>query len=280
MSVIGKYLTKHRPVHLVDWQGGGQNITHRVLLAMAGMILFFLMWAIGGYLIFTRPQFSQFSGFLPGPTFKALIKLVENHEFWASVVASLRRISFGIGVAFTLGLPTGLLIGYFRSLRTFSYTPIQFVRMISPLSWMPIALLIFSTFESAIYFLITMATVWPIVLNSSLGVSRVNPRWVNMARNQGANDAQVLLYIVLPAAIPYILTSLRMALGVAWIVLVPVEFLGISSGLGYIINDARDTMEYDRLMAIVIAIGVIGFFLDGSIQLIQKMFRWNWMSEK
>ena len=68
------------------------------------------------------------------------------------------------------------------------------------------------------------------------------------------------------------------ALGVAWIVLVPVEFLGISSGLGYIINDARDTMEYDRLMAIVLAIGLIGFLLDGTIQLLQKLFRWNWVS--
>jgi NitT/TauT family transport system permease protein len=279
MSWICKYLTKHHPVHLVDWHGG-QDGLRRLMLAVAGMLFFFLVWAIGGYFIFTRPQFSQFSGFLPGPTFKALAKLSVDHEFWASVLASLRRITIGIGTAFILGLPLGLLIGYYRSLRTFTYTPIQFIRMISPLSWMPIALLIFSTFESAIYFLITMATVWPVVLNSSLGVSRVNPRWVSMARNQGASDAQVLLYIVLPAAIPYILTSLRLALGVAWIVLVPVEFLGISSGLGYIINDARDTMEYDRLMAIVIAIGIIGFFLDGSIQLTQKVFRWNWKSEK
>jgi NitT/TauT family transport system permease protein len=249
-----------------------------VLLAAVGMGLFFLVWWVGGYFIFSRPQFSQFSGFLPVATIKALARLLVSHEFWPSVVASLRRIGVGIGTAFVLGLPIGLLIGYFRPLRTISYTPIQFVRMISPLSWMPIALLIFATFESAIYFLITMATIWPIIMNSSLGVSRVNPQWIKMAKNQGASDHQVLLYIILPASIPYILTSLRLALGVAWIVLVPVEFLGISSGLGYIINDARDTMEYDRLMAIVLAIGVIGFFLDGSIQLTQKIFRWNWVN--
>jgi len=194
------------------------------------------------------------------------------------VLASLRRVAIGIGVAFLVGLPFGILIGYFRNLRSITYTPIQFVRMISPLSWMPIALLIFTTFESTIYFLITMATVWPIILNSSLGVSRVNPQWIKMAKNQGATDVQVLLYIILPASIPYILTSLRLALGVAWIVLVPVEFLGVSSGLGYIINDARDTMEYDRLMAIVIVIGMVGFVLDGSIQLVQKVFRWNWVN--
>ena len=181
----------------------------------------------------------------------------------------------GIGLAFVLGMPSGLLIGYFRGVRIASYTPVQFIRMISPLSWMPIALLIFRTFESAIYFLITMATVWPIMLNTSLGVARVNPQWIQMARVQGARAHQIILRIILPASTPYILTSLRLALGVAWIVLVPVEFLGVSSGLGYLINDARDTMEYDRLMAIVVAIGVIGFLLDGSIQLLRRLSRWT-----
>ena len=276
MSWVGKYMVKHRPT-LAQGQGLGNGI-RKVSLGVVGMALFFLAWGAGGYLIFSRPQFTQFSGFLPGATLQAMSGLLVDHEFWPSVLASLRRIFVGIGTALVLGLPFGLLIGYFRTLRIITYTPIQFVRMISPLSWMPIALLIFSTFESAIYFLITMATVWPIILNSSLGVSRVNPQWVRMAKNQGANDIQVLWHVILPASIPYILTSLRLALGVAWIVLVPVEFLGISSGLGYIINDARDTMEYDRLMAIVLAIGVIGFCLDGSIQLVQKLFRWSWVN--
>jgi NitT/TauT family transport system permease protein len=272
----GKYLMKHRP-SFGHWQGRGNGM-RMVVLATVGMGLFFLAWAVGGYFLFSRPRFSQFAGFMPRATLKAMSTLLVSPEFWPSVLASLRRIGVGIGSAFVLGLPIGLLIGYFRTLRTISHTPIQFVRMISPLSWMPIALLIFSTFESAIYFLITMATIWPIIMNSSLGVSRVNPQWIKMAKNQGAGDLQVLLHIILPASIPYILTSLRLALGVAWIVLVPVEFLGISSGLGYIINDARDTMEYDRLMAIVLAIGVIGFFLDGGIQLTQKVFRWNWVN--
>jgi NitT/TauT family transport system permease protein len=121
-----------------------------------------------------------------------------------------------------------------------------------------------------------MSTLWPIVLNTAYSVSRVNPQWINMARNQGAKNYQLLLRIIIPSSLPYILTSLRLALGVAWIVLVPAEFLGVSSGLGYIINDARDTMEYDRLMAIIIAIGIVGFILDGALQLIQKSLSWSW----
>lgn len=276
MSWGQKYMMKHRP--RLELRRGYQNMSQSFVLVATGIIVVFLAWTIGGHYIFIRPQFSQFSGFLPEATIKALGGLLVDHEFWPSVLASLRRIGVGIGVAFIIGLPFGLLIGYYAKLRITTYTPIQFVRMISPLSWMPIALLIFTTFESAIYFLITMATIWPIILNSSLGVSRVNPQWITMAKNQGAADHQILLHIILPASIPYILTSLRLALGVAWIVLVPVEFLGISSGLGYIINDARDTMEYDRLMAIVLAIGMIGFILDGSIQLFQKLFRWNWIN--
>lgn len=275
MVPIAKYVIKHRGVWS-GWRGTRHGVPPLVLAAL-GIAGFLLIWAVGGHFFFSRPQFQQFSGFLPGATLKALVRLLVDPQFWPSVSASLRRVAVGIGIAFVLGLPLGLLIGYFRQLRTVTYVPIQFVRMISPLSWMPIALLVFATFESAIYFLITMATIWPIVLNSSLGVSRVNPQWIRMAKNQGATDVQVLFYVVVPASVPYILTSLRLALGVAWIVLVPVEFLGISSGLGYIINDARDTMEYDRLMAIVMAIGMIGFVLDGSIQLVQRAFRWNWV---
>lgn len=272
---LGKYVIKRRAFVACR---EGESCRSRFLLAGAGMGCFLLFWWMAGSLIFGRPNFTQFSGFLPLPTLKALAHLFSEAEFWRSVLASLRRVVVGIGTAFVLGLPLGLLIGYFRTLRVATYTPIQFVRMISPLSWMPIALLVFPTFESTICFLITMATIWPIVLNSSLGVSRVNRQWVLMARNQGASDGQILRHIIVPASIPYILTSLRLALGVAWIVLVPVEFLGVSSGLGYIINDARDTMEYDRLMAIVMAIGVIGFCLDGGIQLLQRLFRWNWVN--
>ena len=97
-----------------------------------------------------------------------------------------------------------------------------------------------------------------------------------MALNQGANNFQLIKTIVIPASLPYMLTSFRLSLGIAWIVLVPAEFLGVSSGLGYLINDARDTMEYDKLMAIVIAIGILGFFLDRIIQKLQQTFNWSW----
>ncbi|MCP4687498.1 MAG: ABC transporter permease [Desulfobacterales bacterium] len=272
MRRVVKYLRKDakaRETPRLTWR-----LVHKAGFGAAGMGVFILLWALAGRFFFTRPGFEQFSGFLPAPALKALCSLALEMDFWYSIQASLRRVVVGIAIAFSLGYPFGLLIGFYFKLRVLTYPPMQFVRMISPLSWMPIALLVFASFESAIYFLITMATVWPIILNTTLGVLRVNPRWIKMAMSQGAKNRQLILHIVIPASVPYILTSLRMALGVAWIVLVPAEFLGISSGLGYLINDARDTMEYDRLMAIVVAIGVLGFLLDGAIQLIRKSFNW------
>ncbi len=244
-----------------------------------GLALFAGVWLLASSIIFTRPQFSQFKGFLPGPTLSALANAFQDTHFWLSVFASLRRILVGIFIASVLGFPTGILIGFYPKLRGLSYSPLQFVRMISPLSWMPIALLLFVSFESSVYFLIVMATICPIILNTTIGVLSINPQWIKMAKNQGATDFQLIRTIVIPSSVPVMFTSLRMALGVAWIVLVPAEFLGISNGLGYLINDARDTMEYDKLMAMIIAIGILGFILDHFFQNLQHKFNRSWSEQ-
>jgi len=236
---------------------------------LAGFLLFAFAWAAVTQIVFTRPELYHFKGFLPGPTLAALADAFQNSKFWMSVFASLRRIVLGIAISAFIGLPLGVLIGFFTRLRKLTYSPIQFVRMISPLSWMPIALLLFTSFESAVHFLIIMATICPIILNTAIGVMNINPQWLKMALNQGANNIQLIQTIVLPYSIPHMITSIRLALGIAWIVLVPAEFLGVSSGLGYLINDARDTMEYDKLMAIIIAIGILGFILDRIFQKLQ-----------
>ncbi|MCK5836130.1 MAG: ABC transporter permease [Desulfobacula sp.] len=241
-----------------------------------GLALFAGVWMLVSGFIFTRPEFSQFNGFLPVPTLKALIAACHDSRFWLSVFASLRRILGGLLIAAILGFPLGILMGFYPKLRGLSYSSIQFVRMISPLSWMPIALLLFTSFESAVYFLIVMATICPVIINTAIGVLNINPQWIKMALNQGATNYQLIRTIVIPSSLPHMLISLRLALGVAWIVLVPAEFLGVSSGLGYLINDARDTMAYDKLMAMIIAIGILGFILDRFFQRLQYRFNSSW----
>lgn len=240
-----------------------------------GLILLVLAWVAIGALAFTIPGYEQFRDFLPIPAFKALFKLMTDPVFWDSVLASLRRVGVGLGFAFIIGFSWGIWLGLAPRLRSLMNVPMQFVRMVSPLSWMPIAILVLPTFEMAIYFLILMASLWPIMHNTSQGIQDVDPSWINMALIQGASRRQLLLRVLLPTAIPHILHGLRLALGIAWIILVPAEYLGINSGLGYLINDARDTMEYDRLMALVIAIGILGFILDYIFQSLLKRFDWR-----
>jgi len=244
----------------------GQKITYGIV----GSLLFILIWVALGHILLQFPDYSQFYGFHPVATVKAFVQLLYSEFFWLAVIASLKRVLIGLGFAVVIGIPLGILIGFYDRIWLLTYVPIQFLRMISPLSWMPIAILISPTFENAIYFLISMACVWPMIINTAQGVNRINPQLTAMARNQGASDFQLVMKIILPSTLPNIVVGFRLALGISWIVLVPAEFLGISSGLGYSINDARDTLEYDRLLALVIAIGCLGFLLDGGVKLLEK----------
>ncbi len=245
-------------------------LRQKLTFGTIGCLIFIVIWVLLGQILLSFPDYSQFYGFHPLATMKAFYHLLYSELFWLAVVASLRRVLIGLGFAFILGVPAGILIGYYDRIWMLTHVPVQFLRMISPLSWMPIAILILPTFEKAIYFLITMACVWPIILSTAQGVNRINPQLLAMARNQGARDVQLLLRVILPSAIPFIIVGLRLALGISWIILVPAEFLGISSGLGYSINDARDTLEYDRLLALVVAIGFIGLFLDTAVRFFEK----------
>ena len=243
---------------------------------LLGIIILCVIWLAGGWLFLLKPGHEQFYDFLLVPTFKALFRVIQEEMFWFSVWASIRRIVAGISIAAVIGIPVGLVTGFYPLLRNIAYAPTQLLRMVSPLAWMPVALIIFASFESAICFLIVMATVWPIILNTASGAAAINPQWIYMAMNQGASHLQIFRTIVIPASLPAILSSLRLALGVAWIVLVPAEFLGVASGLGYLINDARDTLEYDMLMAIIISIGIFGFVLDKLFQYVQTTFARSW----
>ncbi len=247
----------------------------KIAYGLTGFLLLMLVWEAIGYVVFNRPGFEQFKAFLPVPAFKALFSLFSDSMFWISVLASLRRIGIGLGLAFIFGVTWGVILGMSGKIRELTHIPRQFIRMVSPLSWMPIAILLLPTFEQAIYFLILMASIWPVMQNTSQALQDVDPSWLNMARIQGASRLQMLTRVYLPATLPYILSGLRLALGIAWIILVPAEYLGINSGLGYLINDARDTLEYDRLMGLVVAIGILGFLLDGIVRYLANRLDWR-----
>ncbi len=245
-----------------------------LIIKLVGVGIFLLLWHLLGFSIANNPDLASFADFAPGPTFTALIQMVANGELLQNALPSLSRIGYGISYAFLFGIPVGLLIGLYKTLNDTTYLPFQFLRMISPLAWMPIAVMLFSTWDTAIIFLITMAAIWPLVLSSSASVRRIEPNWFAVARNLGANEFQLFFRVVLPAVLYDIFNGLRLSIGIAWVVIVPAEYLGVSSGLGYAINDARDTLEYDRLSAYVLSIGLIGFSLDSICTSITKKVNW------
>jgi NitT/TauT family transport system permease protein len=258
-----------------DWGQLGRFLLSRLGYPLAGILVLLAFWWLGGWAIASNPDTESFADFAPAPAFARLIELISNGYVFEASGPSLGRIGLGLLWAVVVGVPVGVAIGLFVSLREITHVPFQFLRMISPLAWMPIAVLAFATWDGAIVFLIAVAAVWPVLFSTAQGVRRIDPLWFKVAKNLGADGLQMLRRIILPAIGQDIFAGIRLAVGVAWIVLVPAEYLGVTSGLGYAINDARDTLEYDTLAAMVVVIGVIGFFLDGICVSLIKRFSWH-----
>ncbi len=248
---------------------------HRRALMAGGLALLLALWWLGGYLISINPKTKSFATFGLIPTFRAIPGLWESGKIPLAVVASGHRLGTGLLIAIGIGVPVGILVGRSRRFRNFSNAPFQFLRMISPLSWIPLAVLVFTSWDESIIFLIAIASVWPVMFSTAAGLAKVDPAWFKVARNLGAKPRHLLTRIILPAITFDILTGIRLALGVAWIVLVPAEFLGVTSGLGYAIQDARQTLSYDNLTAMVLTIGIIGYCLDTTLSVLIRRFSWQ-----
>lgn len=200
--------------------------------------------------------------FTPESTFRALVQLASTGELWPHLWASVRRVAQGLGVAAAIGIPIGILHGFIPRFDRTTAVIFQFVRMISPLAWMPIAVMLLGVGDAPVLFLITVAAVWPLLLGASAGVHAVDKANLLLARSLCATPLETIRRIVIPSIIPHLLTGLRLAMGIAWIVLVPAEMLGVRAGLGYYILDTRDRLAYSELLAVLLVIGLIGYLFD------------------
>lgn len=208
--------------------------------------------------------------FTPEKTFGALGRMLEDGSLLSGAGTSLLRLGGGLAIAVLAGVPVGLLIGGVPTAERASSALFQLLRMTSPLAWAPIAVLLFGVGGKPVVALISIAAVWPVIIGTAAGVRGIDRDWLITARSLGARRTELLRTIILPAVRPHVLMSLRLALGVAWIVLVPAEMLGVQSGLGYEILNARDQIAYDRLTAVIVAIGVLGYLLDQVAQSVLK----------
>lgn len=207
-------------------------------------------------------------------------ELVRRGLFWGYLRDSLVRVACGYLLALLLGVPVGMMLGFSRNLSRAMNPLIQIFRPISPLAWMPLAVIWFGVSNVAPIFLIFLASFFPIVVSTANSVRNIPRVYRQVGRNFGLTDFQTFVKILLPAALPRVLTGLRLALGIAWIVLVAAEMIAVDSGLGYLIIDARNAgKRYDLVVGGMILIGVIGLALDILVRRLEKLpsVRWGFL---
>jgi NitT/TauT family transport system permease protein len=233
---------------------------HHLIWGTGGLLLLLVLWWGLTEILSAEGSFAR--RFSPVLALPSLVQLAMGPDLWFHFAVSLKRVLVGLASALLVGVPVGLLVGASQTAEAATAPAFQFLRMISPLSWMPIAIMVFGVGDAPIYFLLSFAAIWPIILNTAAGVRQLNPDWLLLSKSLAATRWETLSRVVLPGVLGHVLTGLRLAIGIAWIVLVPCEMLGVQAGLGYFILDTRDRLAYPELMAVVLAIGLVGFALD------------------
>jgi NitT/TauT family transport system permease protein len=190
---------------------------------------------------------------------------------------SLVRVAAGYSLALVLGIPAGIALGWYSGAARAINPVIQLLRPISPLAWIPVAIVLFGVTNSAAIFLIFLASFFPIVVASMNGVRNVPSMFLHAGRNFGLSTPALFSRVIFPAALPRVLTGLRVALGVAWLVVVAAEMIAVNSGLGYLVIDSRNAgKRYDLVIAAMLLIGLIGLALNLLVGQIERLRAVRW----
>jgi NitT/TauT family transport system permease protein len=213
---------------------------------------------------------------------RGMAELVRKGVLWNYMADSLRRVAGGYLTAVALGIPAGLLLGWYPAAGQVVNPAIQIMRPISPIAWIPVSIVWFGIGDAAAIFLIFIASFFPIVVASMNGVRNVPSMFRRAGRNFGLSPINLLAKVVFPAALPQIIVGLRIALGIAWLVVVAAEMIAVDSGLGYLVIDSRNSgKRYDLVVAAMILIGLIGLALDLGFRRLEKIksVRWGFRNE-
>ncbi|MBV9912774.1 MAG: ABC transporter permease [Sinobacteraceae bacterium] len=234
-----------------------------VVLAML-VALWWLVVAVSGSAIFPTPL-AVVSGAL---------ELVKNGSLWRHIGASLMRVGVGFGLAVCVAVPLGLWMGWVRGAYQTLNPLVQILRPISPIAWIPIAILWFGVGDASPIYLIFISSVFPMIVQTIVGVHTIEKRYLRAAENFSVSRRTLFTRVVIPAVLPQVLVGMRIGLGVAWLVVVAAEMIALHSGLGYMIIDSRNAgNRYDLVIAGMIIIGLIGLSLDGIMRMLEKA-RW------
>lgn len=200
---------------------------------------------------------------------------IENEDdkgvFW-QVVSSLQRVFGGFALAILIGIPTGLLIGMSKNFLTAFNPYIQILKPVSPLAWLPLLLLVFQDINATAISTIFITSIWPIIINTALGVRSVNEDYLNVAKVLRFTPLEKVYQIILPVAVPYIFTGMRLSLGIAWLVIVAAEMLTGGIGIGFWIWDEYNNLNYPNIIIGIFIVGIVGYILDAIMGRIADYF--------
>jgi nitrate/nitrite transport system permease protein len=189
------------------------------------------------------------------------------------LLASLRRVLAGFLLAAAVAVPVGVLLGSLRSLGAAVDPFVQVLRPVSPLAWLPLGLALFRNSEVTAHYVIFMSALWPILLNTIAGVRGVNSNYLDLARTLEAGRLTVIRRILLPAALPSIITGLRVSLGVSWLVIIAAEMLVGGRGMGYFVWNEWNNLNVPSILVAILLIGLVGLLLDRTISILERLVR-------
>jgi nitrate/nitrite transport system permease protein len=241
-----------------------------------GLCLLIVVWA----------AISNFSPNLPGPvkTWASAVVLFSDPFYinnpndvgigW-NILNSLERVALGFGMAALVGIPLGFIIGRFDFINRMTAPIISLLRPVSPLAWLPIGLLVFKAANPAAIWVIFISAIWPMIINTAVGVSKVPQDYMNVAKVLNLSEWKVFTKILFPYVLPYMMTGVRLSIGVAWLVIVAAEMLTGGVGIGFWVWDEWNNLNVEHIIIAIFIVGIVGLLLEQTLISIAKRFSYE-----
>ncbi|MFZ5594876.1 MAG: nitrate ABC transporter permease [Pseudomonadota bacterium] len=247
----------------------------RVMPSVLGVVLLLVIWAL----------LAKQSGELPGPdkTWASAVELFSDPFYdngpndkgigW-NILSSLERVGIGFGLAALIGIPLGFVIGRFAFFSGMASPIISLLRPVSPLAWLPIGLLVLKEAQPAAIWVIFISSIWPMIINTAVGVTKVPQDYMNVARVLNLSEWKIFTRILFPAVLPYMMTGIRLSIGVAWLVIVAAEMLTGGMGIGFWVWDEWNNLNVEHIIIAIFIVGIVGLLLEQGLLLLAKRFEY------
>jgi len=263
---------------LMEWGLHGEPLPRRRALRwrFTALVLFFALWSLAGAVVEWLRPFNPL--FLPAPwvVLGALLDLARKGQLWIHIGATLERVAVGFTTGAVLAVVLGLLAGQVRAVRNVLEPVVELLRPIPPLAMLPLFIVWVGIGEGSKVGFITYATFFPMFVTTVHGVAQIDGRLLRAAQSLGARPRQLFFRVILPAALPDVLTGLRLGVALSFFVIVISEFVGAESGLGYLINDGRNFFLVPQMLGAAVLLGLLGYAGNGLVRgLERRVLRWQ-----